>query len=72
MKAKFWDIKNVITSFKGIATSIVTGLVIGVPAVLLRLLLVDKPGMLMIINILAILSYLLVWGFFATKFWGWK
>jgi len=73
MKAKFWKIENVITTFKCIATSLITGVVLAIPF-FIGMWFVQNGNLFLGrgFQLLTGLSYFLVWGFFASKFWGWK
>ena len=72
-KPKFWQIKNLEVAIKAISTSIVTGLITAVPyAVGIWLVLNEKLVVGRAIQILTAVSGLVIWGWLARKFWGWK
>jgi hypothetical protein len=74
MKNTLFNIKNPIITLKSLLTSIVTMLVIFVP-LFLAYWLINTKSMLAFgraIQILTLIFYLWLWGYFANKFWSWK
>lgn len=72
--AKNWfDINNVITTFKGIGVSLITGLTLLVPAIF-GMWLVNRDLLMAgrLIQIGTAIMYFPTWGYYADKFWHWK
>lgn len=74
VKQKFFDMKNVVTSLKGISVSIVTSIVIVLFLVATRYFqkTLEMPMVALVFGLVTIVLYLLSWGYFAKLFWGWK
>ena len=73
MKAKYFDIKNVATSLKGIGVGMATSLVIVIPLVTARHFnQLTMPMVAILFGLLTVTIYLFTWGYLAKRFWGWK
>ena len=64
---------NVVRSLKGIGTSIVTSLVIIIPVMIARYFQgqLTMPFISLLFGLVGLVLYLLAWGYFAKRFWGW-
>lgn len=73
MKTKLFDINNVVTTFKAMAVSLVTGLALILPFAFGMWLISKELTMVgRIIQIATALIYSTTWGYFANKFWRWN
>ena len=73
-KPKYFDTKNVVVSIEALGVSVVTSLVVGLLVFATRYFhkTLEMPVVALASGLVTLGLYLLTWGFFARKFWGWK
>jgi len=70
----FFDSRNMLISLKAIVVSIIAFLIMVIPSGLIFLLVRNNQGFIIIgiLNLIAFLIYLFLWGYFANRLWGWE
>ncbi len=74
VKIKFLNKKTLAVSLKAIGVSIITGIIWSIPILVTRYFfkILELPFVSLLVGVVSLIGYLLTWGFFARKLWGWK